>query len=89
MNAKAIDEVTVTLTPDEIAFVMNELAPDHDGSDFEAECPSCTAYRKLKAASGVGVGAPSVPDQPYPTGPVGGPIVIDEPMKKPPHPTTD
>ncbi len=35
-------------------------------------------------AAGVGVAPASVPDQPYPTGPVGGPVIIDEANKKPP-----
>lgn len=53
------DESTraVHLTPDEIAFVMNELRTGHhDGSEFEPECPSCTAFKKL-AASGTPVGS--------------------------------
>ena len=45
------DTRTIELTVEEIAFVMNELARDHhDGSDFEPDCPSCTAYVKLKAS---------------------------------------
>lgn len=38
------------LSPDEIKELMDALAPDHDGSDFESECPGCTAYAKLAAA---------------------------------------
>lgn len=42
---------TIVFTVEEIAFVINELAREHhDGSDFEAECPSCTAYAKLKSS---------------------------------------
>lgn len=37
------------LTLDEWAGVHNELARDHDEKDFEPECPSCTAYRKVDA----------------------------------------
>jgi hypothetical protein len=40
---------TDVLTKDEIADVLACLAPYHDGSDFEPECPGCTAYRKLSA----------------------------------------
>jgi hypothetical protein len=40
---------TDALTQDEIAEVLGLLAPYHDGSDFEPECPGCTAYRKLSA----------------------------------------
>ena len=36
------------LTPDEIEVIMQALG-EHDGSDFEPECPNCTAYRKLAA----------------------------------------
>jgi len=40
----------VKLSLDEIKDLMGWLAPEHDGRDFESECPSCTAYRKLSAA---------------------------------------
>lgn len=45
------DDAAVILTQSEIQFVMQELRPDHDGSDFEPACPSCTAYKKLEAAA--------------------------------------
>lgn len=38
----------VRLTPDEIEECLL-LLKDRDGSDFEPECPSCTAYKKLAA----------------------------------------
>jgi hypothetical protein len=37
----------VWLTQDEILECMEALTPDHDGQDFESECPACTAYKKL------------------------------------------
>lgn len=48
-------DVTVTLTADELAFVINELHAQghgHESSkdDFEPECPICTAADKLNAA---------------------------------------
>lgn len=40
----------VNLAVDEIKDLMDWLSPEHDGRDFESECPSCTAYAKLSAA---------------------------------------
>ena len=40
---------TPGFTPDELQELKDRLKPDHDGSDFEAECPGCTAYRKIDA----------------------------------------
>jgi hypothetical protein len=56
-------ELPVYLTVEEIAFVMTELSNDHDGSDFEPECPCCTAYRKLAAMSPI-QGEGEKPEQP-------------------------
>jgi hypothetical protein len=51
-----LGRVTVTLTADEAAFVLNELHSAGHGhgsskDDFEHECPSCTAADKLRAAA--------------------------------------
>ncbi|WP_341918646.1 hypothetical protein [Polaromonas sp. YR568] len=40
----------VNLSLDEIKELMDALSPGCDGSDFESECPGCTAYVKLAAA---------------------------------------
>jgi hypothetical protein len=42
------------LTVDELAAIQRALSPDHDGSDFEPECPACTAFRKIVARLGEG-----------------------------------
>lgn len=39
----------VHLTAIERQAIIDDLEKDHDGSDFEAECPLCTAYQKLAA----------------------------------------
>lgn len=31
--------------------LLEVLAKDHDGSDFEPECPLCTAYKKLSTGA--------------------------------------
>lgn len=41
------------LTLDEIDEILLALK-DHDGSDFEPECPGCTAYKKLAAIQAKG-----------------------------------
>jgi hypothetical protein len=41
-------DTTISLTQDEISFVLNELF--RHARDFEPECPTCTAYQKLRAA---------------------------------------
>lgn len=48
-------DVTVTLTTDELSFVVNELHAQGHGhgsakDDFEPECPTCTATDKLECA---------------------------------------
>ena len=43
-------EPAEALTPDELYEVVTSMeALGHDERDFEAECPACTAVRKLKA----------------------------------------
>lgn len=61
-----VADVTVTLTQEEAAFVLNELhcaGHGHGSSkdDFEAECPTCTAADKLKALLADGVMAAPAP----------------------------
>jgi hypothetical protein len=43
------DRDAASLTKDELMAIAMYLAPDHASSGFEAECPGCTAYRKVKA----------------------------------------
>jgi len=43
---------TVTLTLDEIQALTDEVRHLHNVEDFEAECPACTAYRKLVSSAG-------------------------------------
>ena len=47
----AVADRTVTLTLDEIQALIEDLEnTGHTVEDFEAECPTCTAHRKLKDA---------------------------------------
>jgi hypothetical protein len=39
----------MALDTNEIQALLDILKLDHDGSDFEVECPNCTAYQKLTA----------------------------------------
>lgn len=50
------------LTADEVAEIVRLLALDHDGSEFVADCPACTAYQKLTAGKTI----PAMADQQAP-----------------------
>ena len=48
MQAKAVEPERQPLTPDECQQIVELLDKEgHDGSDFEPECPLCTARQKL------------------------------------------
>lgn len=76
-------DVTVTLTADEAAFVLNELHSQGHGQgsskdDFEPECPTCTAADKIKAALADGVDVPrTVTGEPFVPGYCGMPGCAD------------
>lgn len=52
--------INVALDADELDAVVYEMSHNHGPGDFEAECPGCSAYLKLKTAleTPPGVAAP-------------------------------